>query len=134
MKSRIRTNHTAREQEAINRIAYMQKTFGNQFPDTNTRKVIYLWRIIENDALEYRKCQRVRYSKCYIVPDTDAYFVVSYHTVIGMYNKVTGIYYSMGAYSMTTYQHESKALDAIAKRGYHIAKFDRLWVVDNFGK
>lgn len=133
MKSRIRTNHTERERTAINRIAYMQKTFGGQLPGTSTRKEYYLWRCLENEALEYRRCQRVRYSKCYIVPDTDAYFVVSYKTFIGMYDKTSGIYYTMGAYSMTTYQHERKALEAISKRGYHIAKVDKLWLVDNFG-
>ena len=132
MKSRIRINHTEHELKVIERIAYMQKTFGYQFDGTGTRKEYYLWRPIENGAMEYRKAQRVAYSKCYIVPETDAYFVVSYQTVIGMFDKTNGIYYSMGAYSKTTYQHEQKALRAIRERGYCIEKIDKLWVVDNF--
>ena len=134
MKSRVRTNHTKRELKAIEHINYMQKTFGYQFDDTGTRKEYYLWRALENDYIEYRKAQRVNYSKCYIVPDTDAYFIVSYKTVIGMYDKTNGIYYSMGAYSNTTYQHERKALKAITDKGYRINKIDNLWTVDNFAR
>lgn len=132
MKSRVRTNHTKRELKAIEHINYMQKTFGYQFDETGTRKEYYLFRPLENDAMEYRKAQRVNYSKCYIVPDTEAYYVVSYKTVIGMYDKTNGIYYSMGVYSSTSYQHERKALEAIKKRGYSISKVDKLWVVDCF--
>ena len=132
MKSRIRTNHTAHELNVIERIADFQKTFGYQFDGTGTRKEYYLWRPIENGAMEYRKAQRVAYSKCYIVPDDDACFIVSYQTVIGMYSRIERCYYSTGAYSATTYQHERKALKALTDKGYHINKVDNLWIVDNF--
>ena len=132
MKSRIRTNHTAHELNVIERIAYMQKTFGYQFDGTGTRKFYYLWRPADANTMEYRKAKRVGYCKCYIVPDDDACFIVSYQTVIGMYSKVERTYYSMGAYSATTYQHERKALKALTNKGYHINKVNKLWIVDNF--
>lgn len=134
MKSRIRTNHTEHELNVIERIAYMQKTFGYQFDGTGTRKEYYLWRPIENGAMEYRKAKRVAYCKCYIVPDHDAFFIVSYQTVIGMYSKLERCYYSTGAYSATTYQHERKALKALTDKGYRINKVINLWTVDNFGR
>ena len=132
MKSRIRINHTEHELKVIERIAYMQKTFGYQFDGTGTRESYYLWRAVDANRMECRKAKRVAHCKCYIVPDDDACFIVSYQTVIGMYSRVERCYYSMGAYSATTYQHERKALKALTDKGYHINKVDNLWIVDNF--
>ena len=133
MKSRVRRNHTSKEMGIITMIQDFQKDYANQFDDTGRRKEYYIWSFGDKDRLKARKCRRVGHCKAYLVPDSGVMYIQSYKTIIGMYDKIDKTYYSMGAYSMTTYQHERKALNMLNQLGYHIEHIVNLWVVDNFG-
>lgn len=134
MKSRTRHSHTGKEMGIITMINDFQKDYENQFDDTGKRKVYYIWSFGNYERVKARKCRRVGYCKAYLVPDSGVMYVQSYKTIIGVYDKADKTYYSMGAYSMTTYQHERKALDMLNQLGYHIEHRVNLWMVDNFGE
>lgn len=133
MKSRVKHSHTVKELGIISMIQDFQKDFENQLDDTGKRKEYYIWSFGNDVRLKARKCRRVGHCKAYLVPDSGVMYIQSYKTIIGVYDKADKTYYSMGAYSMTTYQHERKALNMLNQLGYHIEHIVNLWKVDNFG-
>lgn len=81
---------------------------------------------------------RVTNCKAYIAEygDLGRYILIrSYNTIIGVYDKLDATYYSMGAYSMTTYQHERKAINTIKyEYRYQVRDCVNLYTVDNFAE
>lgn len=133
MKSRIRHDHTIKELGIISMIQDFQKNYQIQFDDTGKRKYYYIWSFGTNDVLKYRMCRRIAHCKAYLIPDSGMLYIQSYDTIIGVYDKVDKTYYSLGAFSMTSYQHERKGLRYLWQLGYVIDKCVNLWAVDNFG-
>lgn len=78
--------------------------------------------------------ERINHCKAYLAEfgEYGRYILVrSYNTIVGVFDKADATYYSLGAYSMTTYQHERKAVKAI-KEKYCIKHYVNLYTVDNF--
>lgn len=134
MKSRIRHSHTGKEMGIITMINDFQKDYENQFDDTGKRKQYYIWSFGCDGLIKARMCLRVGHCKAYLVFDGGAMYIQSYKTIIGMYDRADRTYYSMGAYSITSYQHERKALDMLNRLGDYIEHKVNLWMVDNFGE
>lgn len=134
MKSRTKHSHSIKELGIISMIQDFQKDYESQFDSTGRRKEYYIWSFGYNESIRYRKCRRVGHCKAYLVPDSGVMYIQSYKTIIGVYDKADKTYYSMGAYSMTTYQHERKALDMLNQLGYRVEHRVNLWVVDAFGE
>lgn len=141
MKSRKRNKWTPKEQRVIDNIRIVQESlmpvnlpvlYGYYYYSSKDYKVpAKRWLRNITDTVNSK---RVYSCKAWLILIDDYIYIISYNTVIGMYIKSTGVYYSMGAYSMTTYQHERKALGLMRwEYGIRPIEYVNLWVVDEFG-
>ena len=131
MKSRKRANHTPYELRQIQVINDLQAHLLFKDCERLKKHDIIFYHFTDNKYYTFNT-SRVASCKAYLIYIKDYIAVVSYHTVIGLYNVKAQTYFSTGAYSNTTYQHERKALEALTNKGYHINKVNKLWTVDNF--
>ena len=128
MKTRKRDEWDNYELFVISRIQDMQ---GRALLANDMK--LHAWvTVVYDDGYESLERIRVKSSQAYLIVDDRFIYVQSYCTIIGAYDSNTGRYCSMGAYSMTTYQHERKALALIEKMGFNISRKINLWVVDDF--
>lgn len=141
MKSRKRTEWTPEEAAIIESIRIVQEAlipvnlpgvYGCYYYSPKDYKVPAKRRLI--DSVGAVQSMRVYKCKAWIMHIRDFVYVISYNTVIGCFDERTGVYYSCGAYSKTTYQHEAKALQLMCEE-YGIKPLDgvNLWLVDDFG-
>ena len=140
MKSRKRTEWSNDEMAIIQRIKHVDDNlifadlpgvYGCYYYSPKDYKVPSKRRL--KDSVGTVNSKRVYSCKAWLLEVNDYIYIISYNTVIGCFNKRNGYYYSCGAYSMTTYQHERKALQYMREKyGYKPIVEDCLWLVDNF--
>lgn len=140
MKRRVRTQWTPEERGIIENINIVQEAlipvnlpgvYGCYYYNPKDYKVPSKRRL--KDSVDTVNSKRVASCKAWLLMINDYIYVISYNTVIGVFSEKTGVYYSTGAYSMTTYQHERKALELMRwDYGIKPIHFDNLWLVDNF--
>lgn len=141
MKSRKRNKWTPKEQRVIDDIRTVQEAlipvqlpgvygyyhYSHQDYKVPTKR--WLKNIVDTDSRRVYSC------KAWLMLINGCIYIISYNTVIGVYIESTGVYYSMGAYSMTTYKHERKALNLMRwEYGIKPIEYINLWVVDEFGR
>lgn len=130
MKSRKRQKWELHE---LNVIRHIQRVQGGTFLLNDMKRHSWVT-LLENGHAKSLERIRVGHCRAYLICDDRYIYVQSYMTIIGCFDTARMAYYSMGAYSMTTYQHERKALELLDNTGYHINKRYNLWKVDNFGE
>ena len=140
MKRRVRTQWTPEEREIIENIKIVEDAlipvnlpglYGCFYYSPKDYKVPAKRRL--KNSVDTVNSKRVYSCKAWLLMINDYIYIISYNTVIGCFNKRNGYYYSCGAYSMTTYQHERKALQYMREKyGYKPIVEDCLWLVDNF--
>lgn len=141
MKSRARTEWTPEEARIIENIRIVQDAlipvnlpgvYGCYYYSHKDYKVPAKRRLINSVGAVNSK--RVYSCKAWLLTISGYIYIISYNTVIGCFSTRNGCYYSCGAYSSTTYQHERKALDMLHYAyGIKPVKHVNLWLVDNFG-
>lgn len=142
MKSRKRTEWTPEEWGIIDNIRIVQEAlipvnlpgvYGCYYYSPKDYKVPPKRRLI--DSVGTVNSKRVYSCKAWLLMINDYIYIISYNTVIGAFSEKSGIYYSTGAYSMTTYQHERKALEFMRwECGIKPIEFNNLWIVDDFAQ
>lgn len=140
MKSRVRTEWTLEERGIIQNINIVQEAlilvnlpgvYGCYYYNPKDYKVPSKRRL--KDSVRPVNSKRVASCKAWIMKIGNYIYIISYNTVIGCFDGRNGVYYSTGAYSSTTYQHERKALDMLHYTyGIKPVKYVNLWLVDNF--
>ena len=140
MKSRVRTEWTPEERGIIENINIVQEAlipvnlpgvYGCYYYSPKDYKVPAKRRLI--NSVDTVNSKRVYSCKAWLLEVNDYIYIISYNTVIGCFSTRNGCYYSCGAYSSTTYQHERKAIEYIREEyGYKPIAKDCLWLVDNF--
>lgn len=130
MKSRKRQKWELHELNAIRQIQHVQ---GSAFLSNDMKR--HSWTtLLENGHAKLLERIRVGHCQAYLICDDRYIYVQSYYSIIGVFDTARMTYYSMGAYSITTYQHERKALDLLERLGFPIKHVVNLWIVDNFGR
>lgn len=130
MKSRKRYQWNLNELNAIRQI---QRVQGGAFLLNDMKRHSWVT-LLENGYATSLERVRVGHCQAYLICDDRYIYVQSYVTIIGCFDTACMTYYSMGAYSMTTYQHERKALELIGEMGFPVLKINNLWKIDNFGE
>lgn len=140
MKSRKRTEWTNDEMAIIQHIKHVDDNlifadlpgvYGCYYYNPKDYKVPSKRRL--KDSVGTVNSKRVASCKAWIMEIGNYIYIISYNTVIGCFDGRNGVYYSTGAYSSTTYQHERKALDMLHYTyGIKPVKYVNLWLVDNF--
>lgn len=130
MKSRKRYNYNDTECKIIGIAIRVEKDMDVWDFTSSTPRVLIMRRCCD-DLIRF---ERVNHCKAYLAEfgEYGRYILVrSYNTIVAIYDKENSTYYSLGAYSMTTYQHERKAIAEIRKE-YCINHYINLYTVDNF--
>lgn len=134
IKARVSTKELRQKWELheLNAIRQIQRVQGGAFLSNDMKRHSWVT-LLENGHAKFLERIRVGHCQAYLIRDDRYIYVQSYTSIIGCFDKARITYYSMGAYSTTTYQHERKALKLIEERGFPVLKIN-LWKVDNFGE
>lgn len=129
MKTRKRFDYTDAECKIIGIAVRVERDMDRWDFTSSVPRVL-----ITRHCCDLIRFERINHCKAYLAEfgEYGRYILVrSYNTIVGVFDKVDETYYSIGAYSMTTYQHERKAIKVI-KQDYLIKQYVNLYTVDNF--